>query len=109
MKNNWRDEKTEKLFKAFLSLVTVDEVANFCRDLMTESEIAEFAARFDAAIELSKGKPQRTVSKDTGVSIATVTRVNQWLTRGMDGYKTVISRLNLSSHHNSHSGRTGPN
>ncbi len=104
MKNNWRNDKTEKLFRAFLSLVTVDEVANFCRDLMTESEIEEFAARFDAAIELSKGKPQRTVSKETGVSIATVTRVNQWLTRGMDGYKNVISRLGISSHNHSQPG-----
>jgi len=92
------NKKTKQLFKAFLQLKNESEVANFCRDLMTESEIEEFAGRFDVAMELSKGLPQRQTSKETGVSIATVTRVNQWLKRGMNGYKTVISRLN---HHRS--------
>jgi TrpR-related protein YerC/YecD len=91
----------KKLYQAFLELKTTDEVARFCRDLMTESEIEEFAGRLDVAMKLSEGKPQRKVSSETGVSIATVTRVNQWLTRGMDGYKTVISRLNQNHHHSS--------
>jgi TrpR-related protein YerC/YecD len=93
MNQSWKNEKTEQLFDAFLQLKTTDEAAAFCRDLMTEAEIGEFAGRLDAAIELNEGKPQRQVSKETGVSIATVTRVNQWLQRGMNGYKTVISRL----------------
>ncbi len=98
----WKNTKTKKLFNAFLSLKTEDEVANFCRDLMTESEIEEFAARFEVAQELYAGKTQRTVSKETGVSIATVTRVNQWLKRGEDGYLTVLSRI--SKHHSPHKG-----
>jgi TrpR-related protein YerC/YecD len=88
------DKKIKQLFKAFLQLKNESEVSNFCRDLMTESEIEEFAGRFDVALKLSKGLPQRQTSKETGVSIATVTRVNQWLKRGMNGYQTVISRLN---------------
>ena len=96
---NWKNNKTEKLFKAFLTLETVDEVASFCRDLMTEPEITEFAARFEVASLLNQGKPQRQVSKESGVSIATVTRVNQWLRRGMDGYKLVLKRLPTSNHH----------
>ena len=89
----WRNDKTESLFNAFLQLKTADEVANFCRDLMTEAEIEEFAGRWQVAQKLSEGLPQRTVSSLTGVSIATVTRVNQWLQRGMGGYQLVISRL----------------
>lgn len=94
MTDTWKNQKTEQLFQGFLQLKNTDEVARFCRDLMTEPEILEFAGRFDAAVELSKGKSQRTVAKETGVSIATVTRVNQWLLRGMDGYKLVLDRLN---------------
>ncbi len=92
------NKKQKQLFKAFLVLKTETEVANFCRDLLTDSEIEEFAGRFDVALKLAEGKPQRQTSKETGVSIATVTRVNQWLKRGTSGYSTVISRIN---HHNS--------
>jgi len=101
---NWKNNKTERLFEAFLTLKTVDEVASFCRDLMTEPEINEFAARFEVASLLNQGKPQRQVSKESGVSIATVTRVNQWLRRGMDGYKLVLKRLstNNNNHHHQH-------
>lgn len=95
---NWRDSKTDNLFAAFLQLKTVDEVAAFCRDLMTEPEIKEFAGRWQVAQELASGKPQRQVSAETGVSIATVTRVNQWLKRGMGGYQDVINKIN---HHGS--------
>lgn len=100
----WNNPKTQKLFNAFLQLKTADEVARFCRDLMTEPEIIEFADRWLVAQELDMGKSQRKVSADTGVSIATVTRVNQWLRRGMDGYRLVIDRLKSSSnslHHHS--------
>jgi len=96
------NKKKKQLFNAFLKLKDEKEVANFCRDLMTESEIEEFSGRFDVALKLAQGKPQRQTSKETGVSIATVTRVNQWLKRGMNGYKTVIKRLNSAkSHHTS--------
>jgi len=94
MRNLWRNKKTKSLFKAILLLKTEEEVANFCRDLMTEPEIEEFASRWEVAQKLAKGLSQRNVSAETGVSIATVTRVNQWLKRGMNGYKLVIDRLN---------------
>jgi len=91
--DKWKNNKTEQLFNAFLVLKTTNEVASFCRDLMTEPEINEFASRLEVAKLLNNGKTQRQVSTDSGVSIATVTRVNQWLRRGMDGYKTVLDRL----------------
>lgn len=93
MTNYSYDKKIKKLFNAFLQLKTEKEVAKFCRDLMTESEIEEFAGRFDVALKLSEGKSQRQTALETGISIATVTRVNNWLKRGMNGYNIVISRL----------------
>ena len=98
---SWKNKKTAELFKAFLQLKTGEEMASFCRDLMTEAELEEFASRFQVAKELEKGKTQREVSSLTKVSIATVTRVNQWLKRGLGGYKLVISRLN-KNHHRPH-------
>jgi len=103
MNNNWRNTKTNNLFNAFLQLKTVDEMANFCRDLMTESEIAEFAGRWDVAQALDEGLPQRKVAEKTGISIATVTRVNKWLKNGMGGYRLVLDRLKNKSPKISHS------
>lgn len=91
--HQWRTTQTDELFSAFLQLSNLDEVADFCRDLMTESEIEEFARRWQVAQALAAGHPQRKVSEITGVSIATVTRVNQWLKRGMNGYQRVLDRL----------------
>lgn len=85
--------KAKKLTDALLTFETREEMAAFLRDLLTEAEIEEFSDRFTVATELAKGKPQRAVSAQTGVSIATVTRVNQWLTRGMGGYRIAIERL----------------
>lgn len=97
--SNWRNKKTKELFQAFLKLETTDEVANFCRDLMTEPEIQEFAGRWQVAKLLNQGMSQRKTSAISGVSIATVTRVNQWLKRGMNGYKTALDRITSSVNH----------
>ena len=93
MRNTWRNTKTNKLFKAFLQLKTVDEVADFCRDLMTEAEIQEFASRFEIANMLDKGMSQRSIAARTEVSTTTVTRVNQWLHHGTGGYKLMLERM----------------
>lgn len=97
--NKWRTKQAENLFKALLILRTPNEVASFCRDLLTEAEIEEFSGRFAVAQELEEGKSQRAAAKNTGVSIATVSRVNLWLTRGMGGYKLAIERLSNKHHH----------
>ena len=96
MDNNWDNTSSRKLFEAFALIENADEAARFCRDLMTEPEIEAFAGRFEAALLLSEGVPQREVTEKTGVSIATVTRVNQWLKRGMNGYKDVIEKYKHS-------------
>lgn len=100
---NFDDQKYKNLFNAFLSLENVDEVRDFCVDLMTPQEIEAFADRWEVAQKLNEGKSQRIVSAETNVSIATVTRVNRFLNRGADGYKTVLSRIiKNNAHHHSH-------
>lgn len=95
-----QNEKIKELYAAFLLLQNTKEVENFCRDLMTEDEIKEFASRFEVAQMLYQGMTQRKVSALSKVSIATVTRVNKWLKNGKNGYKTIISRLHLHNHTN---------
>jgi TrpR-related protein YerC/YecD len=83
----------KNLIQAWLLLQDEKEVAGFCRDLMTLAEISELSLRLEVANQLNQGKTQRMVAKETGASIATVTRVNQWLKRGKGGYKLVLERL----------------
>ena len=92
-----------QLYRAFLSLETEKEVADFCYDLMTPQEVEIFEGRLAAAYLLDQGKPQRTVSEETGVSIATVTRVNRFLTRGANGYRQVLDKID-NLHHSRTSG-----
>jgi TrpR-related protein YerC/YecD len=87
-----RESKISQLYQSLLTLKTEQEVKAYCTDLMTPQEIESFADRLEVALELAAGKPQRKVAEETGVSIATVTRVNKALTRGEQGYKLVIGR-----------------
>lgn len=83
----------KNLMRSWLLLQDEKEVASFCRDLMTPAEISELGLRLEVANQLNQGKTQREVAKNTGASIATVTRVNQWLKRGKGGYKLLLERL----------------
>lgn len=87
------DKKTKELFKAILSLKNEAEASRFFRDLLTLSEIEEFANRFQMAKLLYQGNSYIKVTKKLKTSTTTVTRVAHWLFRGMNGYKLILSRL----------------
>lgn len=100
-RKDWKNEDTDKLFESILSLYSVDECERFFRDLMTVPEIEAFAQRLKVALLLSRGMSYRQISKETGASTTTVTRINDWLERGCDGYKLAISRLNSKENNSS--------
>jgi TrpR-related protein YerC/YecD len=93
--DKWKNKDSELLFEAVLKLKTLSEAQDFFRDLMTPQEIETFSERFKVAVMLTKNVSYREIYEKTGVSTATVTRVNQWLERGEGGYKLAISRLNI--------------
>jgi TrpR-related protein YerC/YecD len=103
-KNGWKTKETTELFTAILTLQTVKECEDFFRDLMTEQEIDTFSQRLQVAILLTDEISYRKIATLTGASTATITRVNNWLERGMNGYKTVLKRIGKLSpqfHHHS--------
>ena len=93
MKEDPRIKQIDEVYKAILSLKTIDECRAFFRDLCTLSEIAAMAERFQVAKMLNKNIPYREISKKTGSSTATITRVAYWLNHGLGGYKLVLKRL----------------
>lgn len=78
------------LFKAFVALKSTEDIGNFLRDLLTPSELSEFANRLEIARLLTTGKSYLEIAKEVGVSTTTVTRVSQWLHDGCGGYVKVL-------------------
>lgn len=89
---DWRNEDTASLFAAVLGLETVDEAADFFRDLCTRRELADLSHRWAVARLLDEGLSYREISERTGASTATITRINQWLQHGTGGYRRALER-----------------
>ena len=88
--------KTEnELFKAIITIDSIEECKNFFYDLCTPSEIEEFSTRWLIVKLLSKKKPYRQIALETGVSTTTVGRVARYMKYGHDGYNTVLNKLYL--------------
>ncbi|MBO7245664.1 MAG: hypothetical protein J6S77_03875 [Clostridia bacterium] len=89
------NQETEALYKAILSLKTAEECEKFFKDICTIKELEALSLRFLVAQQLDKGKNYNDVSRDTGASSATISRVNKCLNYS-DGYRIVLDRLKES-------------
>ena len=87
------DSKMEYLFNGILSLETVEDCMNFFEDICTVTEIIEMSKRLTAAKMLSDNYTYTDIIEKTGLSTATISRVNRCLKYGSDGYTEVIRRL----------------
>lgn len=83
----------DALFRAVLSLQTVEECYRFFEDACTIKELKDLGQRFAVARMLAAGKVYTEIGKETGASTATIGRVNKSLLYGRDGYKIAIERL----------------
>lgn len=81
------------MYKAILSLETVDECMQFFDDLCTVSEILAMEQRYHVASCLDDGMIYTDILAETGASSATISRVNRSLQYGSGGYETVFSRI----------------
>jgi TrpR-related protein YerC/YecD len=93
--DDWRNEATAELFDVIISLDDRDQAAAFFRDLCTRRELEEMSRRWRVARLLAAGSSYRRIASDTGVSTATITRINQWLRHGRGGYHEALVRLGL--------------
>ncbi|CDC77307.1 MAG: YerC/YecD family TrpR-related protein [Firmicutes bacterium] len=93
MSDKMRDEQTDNLFRAVLSLNNIDECYAFFEDLCTVSELREMAKRLTAARMLNNNYIYSDISDKTGLSTATISRVNRCLKYGNDGYAEILRRL----------------
>lgn len=89
----WLTPEVSQLFEVVLTLETQEEVKNFFRDLLTEKELAEFSLRWKVAQMLNQGVSYTEIVKETGMSSTTVARISKWLSNGMGGYKSMLSKM----------------
>lgn len=89
------DESIEFLYRSIVSLDNVEDCMHFFEDICTTSELQEMSRRLKAAKMLSEGIVYSEIAARTGLSTATISRVNHCLKYGNDGYHKVLEKMKL--------------
>ena len=95
MKDDARESRLEFLFKGILTLTSTEDCYQFFSDLCTPFELQEMAQRMQAAKMLREGFIYSEIAERTGLSTATISRVNRSLRYSTNGYAKVLEALEL--------------
>ena len=93
MNKHLKKPRNEEMYKAILTLNTVEELMKFFDDLCTVSELQAMEQRYQVAQYLDAGLIYNEILEKTGASSATISRVNRSLQYGTGGYEIVFGRL----------------
>ena len=93
MNSKLKTEQLDNLFKAILTLNSIEECYDFFDDLCTVPELKAIGQRYQVAAMLLNKKVYSEIVAETGASTATISRVNRSLRFGNDGYKNVIAKI----------------
>jgi TrpR-related protein YerC/YecD len=92
MADDWLTDDTRALFDAILRLESQADARRFFRDLCTLGELHDMAQRWAVVRLLDEGLHYAEISKRTGASTATITRIASWLNHGEGGYRAMLDR-----------------
>ncbi len=88
-----RSPELSRFFQSVLSLKTEDECYMFFEDICTISELTAIAQRLKVAQMLKEKRTIHEISESTGISTATISRVNKCMHYGSGGYEMVLNRI----------------
>ena len=88
-----KDSNVEYLYRAVLSLQSMEECDRFFDDLCTVPELKALSQRLQVAKMLSDHRVYSDIVQATGASTATISRVNRSLNYGADGYDIIFERV----------------
>jgi TrpR-related protein YerC/YecD len=88
-------DDARSLIDAIVTLDDQDDAQRFLRDLCTSHELNEMVARWAVVRGLAQGTSYRALHDETGVSTATITRINDWVRNGTGGYGEALERLGI--------------
>ncbi len=86
-------KELDELYDAILQLGNRDECYAFFDDICTISELQALSQRLQVARLLRKKITYQQISKITGASTATISRVNRCVVYGTGGYDLILERL----------------
>lgn len=81
------------LWTSVESLRTKNDIKDFFKDLLSESEAIMLARRILIARELLREKTYQEIMKEFGVGNSTVASVHHWLESGFGGYEKVLKNF----------------
>ena len=93
MNKHRKKPRNEAMYKAILSLQSVEECMKFFDDLCTVTELMALEQRYQVAVCLHNGMIYNDILAETGASSATISRVNRSLQYGRGGYAVVFDRM----------------
>ena len=93
MASEWRTHDLDALLDVVLALDDRDEALRFLRDLCTVGELHDMAQRWAVVRMLDAGLHYAEISRRSGASTATITRIASWLHHGEGGYRAQLDRL----------------
>lgn len=88
-----KNKSIDELYKAIITIDSIEECYTFFEDLCTISEIQAMAQRYHVALMLEQGVTYSKIAEETGASSATISRVNRALNYGAGGYKSLIEKV----------------
>ncbi len=91
--SNWHTKEVDELFEAILTLESKEECYEFFSDACTIKEILDIAQRLKVAKMLREGNSYALISREVGVSTATISRVSRCLEYGSSGYNKILERV----------------
>lgn len=85
------NENIEYMCKCLVSINNMEDCEKFINDLLSDTELHEISRRLKAAQMLYAGYVYAEISAATGLSTATISRVNRSLKYGNKGFTKVFA------------------
>ena len=85
-------ESLKELYQIISDLESAEACEAFFNDICTIKELQDLSQRWEVAKLLNAGKNYQEISGATGVSTATICRVNKCLMYGSGGYRSVLDK-----------------
>lgn len=88
-----RNQLLHEFWTTLALLESVDEIKNFLKDLLSETEALMLARRLKIARLIYSGWSYETIEKKMHTSATTIASVHSWLDGGFGGYIQGIAKL----------------
>jgi len=91
------ENRFDELVKALVKISDADEMARFLKDLCTPQELSSLSERWHICKLLHRGHlSYREIAAQSGVSLATITRVARFLKdEPYKGYESVLRKIKI--------------